>query len=96
MITAVAKYEAKPGSADEVAALLQQIAVLCREEPGNHAYEISRDLEHVNRFVIFEQYDDHDALDAHRASEHFQQIAVPKILPLLESRKVLIFEGAGE
>jgi quinol monooxygenase YgiN len=36
--------------------------------------------------VLYEQYDDEAAFQAHLASEHFQRIVVPQIVPLLAER----------
>jgi quinol monooxygenase YgiN len=43
-------------------------------------------------FLIYEQYVDAAALDAHAASEHFQRIAVGDAIPRLESRERTFYE----
>ena len=46
-------------------------------------------------FTIVEVYDDADAFTAHRESAHFAAIGKMQIIPLLESRVVVGYEGDG-
>lgn len=89
----VATYTAKPETADQVAALLPQLAEASRTEPGNIAYSVARDLEQPHVFTIVETYVDADAFTAHRESTHFAEIGKEQIIPLLESRSVVGYEG---
>ncbi|MCR8669604.1 putative quinol monooxygenase [Agrococcus sp. HG114] len=93
--TVIATYTAKPEAADQVAELLPQLAAASRQEPGNLSYSVARDLEHANVFTIVESYDDADAFAAHRESAHFASIGKMQIIPLLESRDVVGYEGDG-
>ncbi|GEK79164.1 putative quinol monooxygenase [Agrococcus baldri] len=92
---AIATYTAKPDTADQVAQLLPWLAQASRQEPGNISYSIARDLERPHVFTIVEIYDDADAFTAHRESAHFASIAKMQIIPLLESRVVVGYEGDG-
>lgn len=92
----VATYTAKPETADQVAELLPALAAASRQEAGNISYSVARDLEHPQVFTIVEVYEDADAFTAHRESAHFASIGKMQIIPLLESRAVVGYEGDGE
>lgn len=92
---AIATYTAKPDAAEQVAQLLPALAAESRQEPGNISYSVSRDLERPHVFTIVEVYDDADAFTAHRESAHFASIGKMQIIPLLESRVVVGYEGDG-
>lgn len=93
MFTVVARYYAKPETADEVASLLPKLAEASRTEEGNVSYVVNRDLETPENFVIVEVYGTADDFQAHRDSEHFQEIGFGKIIPLLRERTVATFES---
>lgn len=92
---AIATYTAKADAADRVAQRLPLLAEASRQEPGNISYTISRDLERPHVFTIVEVYRDADAFQAHRQSAHFASIAKMQIIPMLESRVVVGYEGDG-
>lgn len=93
--TAIATYTATPETADRVADLLPELARASRREPGNISYTVARHLEEPTVFTIVEIYEDADAFTAHRESVHFAEIGKAQILPLLESRVVVGYEGDG-
>ncbi|WP_413317202.1 putative quinol monooxygenase [Agrococcus sp. 1P02AA] len=92
---AIATYTAKVETAEQVAELLPALAAQSRQEAGNVSYTIARDLERPHVFTIVEVYDDADAFTAHRESAHFASIGTMQIIPLLESRVVVAYEGDG-
>lgn len=59
-----------------------------RAEAGNLVYQALTDPGDPRTFTIYEQYVDEEAFEAHRASEHFQQIVVGEVLDLLVERSV--------
>jgi quinol monooxygenase YgiN len=71
-IKIVAILTAKPGKLDELTALLASMVQASRAEPGNLRYDLWRDQADANRFVLDELYKDQAAIDAHKASAHFQ------------------------
>lgn len=91
--TVVARYTAREDTADEVARLLPELAAASRTEPASLDYVITRDLEDPRKFIIVETYTDEDGLAAHRATDHFQDIGVGRIIPLLADRTVAGFPG---
>ncbi|OYO15395.1 antibiotic biosynthesis monooxygenase [Enemella evansiae] len=84
----IAQYRARPDTADQVAALLPRLAAASRTEAGCQAYTVNRDLEDTARFVIVETYRTAEDLATHRETEHFNEIAVGQIIPLLAHREV--------
>ena len=84
----VAVYTVKPGSEDEVLAQLHLLAEASRAEEGNLRYEYFRGVEDPRRIVILESYRTAADFDAHRATDHFQQIGGGLIIPLLQDRTV--------
>jgi len=63
----------RDGHTDEAAAHLRILRQETRKEPGNIAYDVYRSTETPNVFFLHERYLDQAALDAHRASAHFQE-----------------------
>lgn len=90
MIVVVAKYRAAAGAEESVATALKQYVPMTRAEPGCAMFVAHRSREEPRDFVLYEQYRDAAALDAHRASEHFASVAKDRIWPMLESREVAL------
>jgi autoinducer 2-degrading protein len=57
-------------------------------EPGVIQFEVGRSHEKPNVFALWEVYRDQNAVDAHRASEHFQRLVVNEVRPLVQQRNV--------
>ncbi len=68
----VAILSAKEGREGELEALLQGMVTLSRAEPGNLRYDLWRDVDQPERFVLDELYRDTDAVASHRETAHFQ------------------------
>jgi quinol monooxygenase YgiN len=88
----VATYTTKPDTADDVRQHLEQMLAPTRAEPGCHAYEVFRSRDDGNVFVLFEEYEDETAIEAHRSSPHFATHVLNGAIPLLEERRVVIAE----
>ena len=83
----IARWTAKDGEEDAVAAALTQLIEPSRAEPGNLTYVVHRDLEDARRFVIYESYVDEAAYAAHAESEHFRRHGKEDGIPRLTSRE---------
>lgn len=68
----VAILTAKPGMAADLETLLRELASASRAEPGNLRWDIWRDRDDPARFILDELYVDDAAVQAHRATAHFQ------------------------
>jgi (4S)-4-hydroxy-5-phosphonooxypentane-2,3-dione isomerase len=65
----------KPEHVDEFIRAMLDNARGSRGEPGNLRYDVLRDDDDPNHFLLYEVYRDADALAAHRETPHFQQWA---------------------
>jgi quinol monooxygenase YgiN len=82
----VARWTARAGNEEGVGQALGKLTAPSRAEPGCRAYQPLQSLEDPREFLIYEEYDDEAAYDAHASSEHFQRYALEEGIPLLESR----------
>ena len=58
-----------------------------RNEPGCVLYQCCRSQSNPDVFLLYEQYETHAALAAHRETPHFQEIIEREIVPMLEQRE---------
>jgi len=71
VVTVVAKIRAAKGKGDALAELLEEQAAEVRKmEPGCNAYRPHRSTTDPELFLIYEQYRDQAAFDAHRKGAH--------------------------
>ena len=71
---------------EQVSDLLRSLALASRQEPGCRAYVPHRVEGDPDTVLIYEQYADRAALEAHRASEHFRRYAIQGVYQLLRER----------
>jgi len=86
MYVVVAQWLAKEGKDDEIASVLKTAVMNSRAEPGCVLFMANRSVENPRRFVLYEQFRDEAAFQAHCATESFKQNVLGRIVPLLESR----------
>lgn len=87
MLVVIARYRALPGRGDDVAALLAPHIAATRAEPGCDGFLVNRAAEDRDRFVLYEQYADEAAFQAHRESPHFREYVLGGVVPLLAERE---------
>lgn len=88
MIVLVVRYYVQAGKVDVVEAALQRMAGLVKEqEPGCALYQVCRSSEDPRLFLLYEQYEDQAAFDAHRETPHFKEIIEGTVRPLVERRE---------
>jgi quinol monooxygenase YgiN len=92
MICVAVTYVVKPGREEEAVALFARLTEPTRAEPGCRMYLAHRSTADPRKFFLYEQYDDQAALDAHRASPHFEQYAKGGLFPIIESRSPELYE----
>ena len=83
-----AKWIAKEGEADNVAAAVEKMVGPSRAEPGILQYQPHRDPDDPNVFFFYEQYADKAAYEAHIESEHMKQHGFGDAIPRLEDRSL--------
>ncbi|MGY5885576.1 putative quinol monooxygenase [Modestobacter lacusdianchii] len=92
----LATWRAQPEHVERVAELLRQLTPLSRAEPGCRHYQAQTSPDEPGTFLVYEVYDDDAAVDAHRASPHFQELAAGQAIPLLAERSVRTYETLPE
>lgn len=85
-----ATWRVKEGQLDTVLNLLTELAKKSVAEEGNLIYKVHQSNADNNTLILFEAYKDETAVAEHRNSEHFQTLVIGKIVPLLESREVVL------
>ena len=86
MIALVAIWRAKEGEEERIAQVLLELVPLVLAEPGCRQYQPYRVADDGREFVLYEVYDDPDALEAHQATEHFERLVLGEAVPRLEER----------
>ena len=86
MYVVLARWRIAAGQVERVLELGREMETYSRQEPGCKAYIVNQLVDDPHVVVLYEQYDDEDAFQAHLASEHFQRIVLPQIVPLLAER----------
>ena len=85
MVVLVVTWMAKQGRENEVVGIFAKLQEESRKESGCLMYLVHRHKTEPRRFLVYEQYKDDAALEAHRSSPHFLQYA-RKELPKLGDR----------
>lgn len=83
-----AKWKVKDGNLETVLDLIKKVVNKSCNEEGNLFYKIHQAVSDPLTILLWEGYADANAVEQHRQSEHFQNIVVTQIIPLLESREV--------
>lgn len=87
-VVVVAHWQVTAESLDTVLELLPALREASLAEPGCVGYEVLRSTDDPHALVLIERYHDDAAVEAHAASEHYQQVVVERIRPLLADRRV--------
>jgi len=72
MIIVTAAITGKPGKRDELISKSQDVIKSTRLEQGNISYELLASTEDENVLLMFEKWENKEALDAHMQTEHFK------------------------
>jgi len=92
VLTLVVTYLIRPGHEAEAESFLRELIDASRLEPGCRTYTVHRSLEHPRTFLIYEQYDDFVALEAHRQTAHFQRCGKNGLMTIMEQRVAATYE----
>jgi quinol monooxygenase YgiN len=88
MISFTVRLKFRPDDRDRVAEILTNLATASRQEPGCVNYVPHIVEGEPDTVVIYEQYKDQQAVEAHRASAHFKKHAVGGLYQLMLDRQV--------
>lgn len=93
----VARYRVRPGHGDEVEDLLVRMGeAVAGDEPGCLLYRAIRLVDDPDGFVLYEEYEDQAALEAHRETPHFRELIEGGVVPLLDGREREVGEPVGQ
>jgi quinol monooxygenase YgiN len=88
-----AKWTAKQGREDRLAAICEEMTEPSRGEPANRFYQAHRAPDNPCLFFLYEQYEDEAGYEAHMASEHFTRLVKEEAIPnILEAREREFYE----
>ncbi len=72
----------------KIAEILEKLAIASRQEPGCVSYIPHQIKDDPDTVLIYEQYRDEAAVDAHRASPHFKQYAIGGLYQMMVERSM--------
>ena len=93
--TLVVRMTAREGEEERAAQIIPRLVAASAAEPGNVHYLAHRDPEDPRVFLMYEQYRDKAAFEEHGASDHFKQLALGELFPLMEERRREVYETLG-
>ena len=85
-----ARYKVKDGHLIGLLDLLKEVTARSTEEQGNLFYYIHQSHADSNTLMLYEAYENKAAVEYHFNSQHFRDIVIGKIMPLLEDRDVIL------
>lgn len=88
MVSFVARFKFPPEDRAEIADILRKLTAASRQEPGCISYIPHQLQEDPDSVLIYEQYQDDQALAAHRDSEHFKKYAVGGLYQKMRERNL--------
>ena len=88
MISFTVRLKFAPEDRDDVAETLRLLATASRQEPGCVSYVAHFLEDDPTTVLIYEQYRDEAALEAHRESAHFKKYAIGHLYQRMRERSV--------
>jgi (4S)-4-hydroxy-5-phosphonooxypentane-2,3-dione isomerase len=82
---------ARGGEEHRIAELFAKLQAASRQEPGCLMYVVHQHVSDPRKFLVYEQYEDEAALELHRNSAHFQEIAANTIYKLIDAREAELY-----
>lgn len=76
----------KPGTEEDCKEYIRILQENSRKEPGCMMYIGHQSTENPRKFLFYEQYQDHDALQAHRNAPYFKQYVHEGLDTIMEQR----------
>ena len=93
--TLVIPLQVKEGSGAKLEAAFAKAARLTRKEKGCLAYDLSRDADKPDRYLVYERWQNLKALEAHLNTAHIKKLLadLPDLLAGMPEPRVLIPAG---
>jgi quinol monooxygenase YgiN len=95
MVVLAVTWMAKLGHESDVAVIFEKLTTESRKEPGCLMYQVHKHKTDPRRFFIYEQYKDDAAMEAHRTSPHFLQLAKKDLPKIADRTEGHLFEPLG-
>jgi quinol monooxygenase YgiN len=95
MISFTVRMTFRPDDREEIATILRELAAASRQEPGCISYIPHRVESDPDTILIYEQYRDQAALDAHRAAPHFALYAIGELYQRMVNRSVEMLQAVA-
>jgi quinol monooxygenase YgiN len=73
MILVMGRYTIDPAQREAFLVFARDLVAEERQTPGCIAFDIFEDVSTPNAFLMMEQWEDEDVLDAHTSSEEFER-----------------------
>jgi quinol monooxygenase YgiN len=93
MVSFTVRMNFRPEDREEIAAILRELTAASRTEPGCISYVAHRVESDPDTIVIYEQFRDMAALDAHRAAPHFAMYAIGGLYQRMLVRSVEMLDA---
>jgi quinol monooxygenase YgiN len=90
MVKVVAKKLIMDESVPKVIKLYEELVSETRKEEGCIKYELFQDINNSSILAVIEEWEDIDALEKHKNSEHIKRI-VPKILEFTIKNEIDVY-----
>jgi quinol monooxygenase YgiN len=88
----VARMTTREGEEERAEGLIRRLEDASRQEPGVVHYIAHRDPDDPRVFLMYEQYRDKAAFEAHGQTDHFKELAVGELFPLMVDRQRNFYE----
>lgn len=82
MVVLAVTWIANEGCERQMAEQMRKLAKASEEEPGCLQFSVHQGVEDARKFFLYEQYRDEAAVEAHRQTEHFRDIARGELMKL--------------
>ena len=95
LVNAVTYTIAEP-KIDEALVLFDKLAIASRAEAGCLMFAVHQSISEAATFVLYEQWRDRAALDAHYETPHFKEYGVNGIRAMATDRVGILCEPIGD
>ena len=92
MIVLLVQFTVKSGAEEQARHLILKMQENTRREPGCRTYVGHQSCKDPRHFCFYEQYDNAEALDAHRAAPYFHEYVTEGLGPLMDEVRRELYE----
>jgi quinol monooxygenase YgiN len=93
MISFTVRMTFRPEDREEITRILRELTAASRQEPGCVTYIPHRVESEPDTILIYEQYRDQVAVDAHRATPHFASHAIAGLYQRMLERSMEVLDA---